>query len=170
TSVTFLDRAPDLDRFRRRMTEAVIGIPRLRQRVVNAPAGLGPPSWADDPDFDLDFHVRHVALPPPATERQLLDLAALLHEDAFDPARSLWNGKRSAGRRYEILSADLEKAKEAAHARGGTLNDLYVTAIAGAAGKYHRAKGAEIDELRASIPVSTRSDKSAGGNAFLPAR
>src|SRR3954471_3130062 len=90
TSVTFLDRSPDVARFKRRMAKAVVAIPRLRQRVIGAPAGLGPPSWADDPDFDLDFHVRHVALPPPATTRQLLDLAALLHEDAFDPARPLW--------------------------------------------------------------------------------
>src|SRR5438874_6610863 len=88
--VTLLDQAPDLERFKRRMAKAVVAIPRLRQRVVAAPAGLGPPSWADDPDFDLDFHIRHVALPPPATNRHLLDLAALLQEDAFDPARPLW--------------------------------------------------------------------------------
>src|SRR5437870_2491410 len=79
SSVTFLDRTPDVERFRRRMLRAVASIPRLRQRVVNAPAGLGPPSWAEDPDFDLDYHIRHVALPAPAGVRQMLDLAAVLH-------------------------------------------------------------------------------------------
>src|SRR5206468_4489874 len=48
------------------------------------------PKWEDDPLFDLDFHVRHLSLPPPGTERQLLDLAALLSTDPFDHARPLW--------------------------------------------------------------------------------
>src|SRR5438105_6350634 len=89
--LTFLDRAPDFDRFRRRMERAVRVLPRLRQRVVPAPARLAPPEWADDPSFDLDFHVRRLAIPPPGTERQFLDLAALLYEDPFDRARPLWN-------------------------------------------------------------------------------
>src|SRR4051794_28217673 len=92
STVTFLDRSPDVERFRRRMIKAVAGIPRLRQRVVaGGPVGLGTPVFANDPDFDLDFHVRHIALPAPATDRQLLDLAALWHEDAFDPVHPLWN-------------------------------------------------------------------------------
>src|SRR5205807_8544883 len=90
STVTFLERVPDLDRFRRRMEHALVAIPRLRQRVVPAPAGLGPPAWADDADFDLGYHIRRVALPTPASDRTLLDLAALLQQDPFDPARPLW--------------------------------------------------------------------------------
>ena len=90
SSVTFLDRAPDVARFRQRMARAVVAIPRLRQRVVDIAGGWVPPAWADDEHFDLDFHVRHLALPAPATRRQLLDLAALLHEEVFDPSRPLW--------------------------------------------------------------------------------
>src|SRR4051812_21178220 len=89
-SVTFLDRPPDIERFRRRMRMAVAAIPRLRQRVVVPPGVLGGPVWVDDPSFDLSYHVRHVALPPGAGRRQLLDLAGLLYEDAFDPTRPLW--------------------------------------------------------------------------------
>src|SRR5205807_5872271 len=66
-------------------------LPRLRQRVVPPPARFAPPEWADDPSFDLSFHVRRLAIPPPGTDRQLLDLAALLYEDAWDRARPLWN-------------------------------------------------------------------------------
>src|SRR5947208_7428906 len=87
--LTLLDRAPDFERFRRRMERAVRVLPRLAQRVVPPPARFAPPEWADDPSFDLDFHVRRLALPPPGTERQLLDLAALVYEDAFDRARPL---------------------------------------------------------------------------------
>src|SRR5947199_2985474 len=88
--LTLLDRAPDFARFRRRMERAVRVLPRLAQRVVPPPARFAPPEWADDPSFDLDFHVRRLALPAPGTERQLLDLAALVYEDAFDRARPLW--------------------------------------------------------------------------------
>src|SRR5439155_7564227 len=73
------------------------------------------------------------------------------------PGSPLWSGRRSVHRRFEILSTDLESAKQAAKAMGGTLNDLLVTAVAGAAGAYHRAMGVAVDELRAAIPVSTRA-------------
>jgi diacylglycerol O-acyltransferase len=303
-SITLLDRPPDMDRFRRRMAAAAHRIRRLRQRVVNPPGMIGTPQWADDPSFDIDYHVRHLALPEPGTQRQLLDLAAVQYQDAFDvarplwqftvvdgleggkaallgkmhhtisdgvgairlsamfvdlerdpaeadadpeaeegagrhdtvpsgglslldtvgeaatealrvplgmgrqtlsnvlgaathpwsiphdagqalgaartalsqllvtqPARSpLWAGKRSMGRRFEIFSLDMETARAAAHTMGGTLNDLYVAGVVGGAGQYHRAHGVTVESLRASIPVSTRTDRSAGGNSFVPAR
>ncbi|TMK89645.1 MAG: DUF1298 domain-containing protein [Actinobacteria bacterium] len=45
-----------------------------------------------------------------------------------------------------------------------------MAALAGGAAAYHRAKGADVDELRVTMPVNIREDKSAGGNAFSPAR
>lgn len=89
-NVTILDRPPDLERFRRRMEHAVQAVPRLRRRVQPAPANLAPPLWVDDPDFDLDRHLRHVALPKPGSLRQLLDLATLVVADPFDRTRPLW--------------------------------------------------------------------------------
>lgn len=88
--VTFLDRPPAFDAFRRRMAGAVAQLPRLRQKVAPAPGRLAPPAWVDDPYFDLDFHVRWLGLPGPGTERQLLDLAAVELQDPFDRARPLW--------------------------------------------------------------------------------
>ncbi|TML57113.1 MAG: DUF1298 domain-containing protein, partial [Actinobacteria bacterium] len=82
---------------------------------------------------------------------------------------SLWTD-RSLGRRFEILSVSLDDVKRAAKGLGGTVNDLFVAAVAGGAGTYHRAKGAPVDELRMSMPVSIRDDRSAGGNAFSPTR
>src|SRR2546428_6439099 len=82
-TVSFLDRPPDVAHFRRRMAHVAARIPRLRQRIDGR-------QWVDDPDFDLDYHVRHIALPPPGTERHLLDDAARDYEHAFDPARPLW--------------------------------------------------------------------------------
>ncbi|HEY0558659.1 MAG TPA: wax ester/triacylglycerol synthase family O-acyltransferase [Frankiaceae bacterium] len=65
-------------------------LPRLRQRVRQVPAGLGRPVWVDDAAFDLSYHVRRVALPPPGTEAQLRALVARLQSRPLDPDRPLW--------------------------------------------------------------------------------
>ena len=72
------------------MERATYAVPRLRQRVQPAPANLTAPMWVDDPNFDLRYHVRHMALPKPGTMRQLLDLASLIACDPFDRTRPLW--------------------------------------------------------------------------------
>lgn len=89
-NVTILDRAPDLDRFRRRMAKAVTTIPRLRQRVVPGFGRLAPPEWQDDPSFDIDFHVRRDGLPKGATDRDLYDFATRYWQAPFDRTRPLW--------------------------------------------------------------------------------
>jgi WS/DGAT/MGAT family acyltransferase len=89
-TVMLLDRAPDFDLFRRRMERTAIAIPRLRQRVLPSAANLSPPTWVDDPDFDIDLHVRRIACPKPGTLRQVLDLASLIVADPFDRTRPLW--------------------------------------------------------------------------------
>jgi len=294
-NVTLLDQPPDRDRLRARLARATTMVPRLHQRVVPALGRLAPPEWRDDPDFDLDFHVRWVALPAPGTMRQLLDLASSIVHDPFDRTRPLWefvvvegveggraamvqklhhavtdgiggirmseqfidlardatepiapdrpvpqpiesslvdttmetlthnmrrglgvlrrgaggaigmatDPRRAAGllddavelgrstlrqlvvtdgarsplwrarslrRHVEVLQAPLEEAKSAAKELGGSLNDLFVAAAAGGAGAYHRAAGQPVDELRMAMPVNTRTDRSAGGNAFTPSR
>jgi len=279
-NVTFLDRVPDLDAFRDRMEMAITALPRLKQRVSDAP-GIANPEWVDDPFFDLDFHVRRIAVPAPGDDRAVLDLAAQLSLDPFDRARPLWQftlveglegdraamvqklhhtitdgeggirlsamfldlerdatgpmggvpepavmedassspvdavrsamkvpiglargagdllvggnpldavrsilrqvavseparsplwSERSLRRHLEILSVPLEQVKVAAKALGGSVNDLFVCGAAGAAGSYHREKGAPVDELRMAMPISTRTDKGSGGNAFTPTR
>ena len=278
-NVTFFDCVPDIARFRDRMTMAIEALPRLRQRVYDAP-GIANPEWVDDPFFDLDFHVRRVSVPSPGDDRCALDLAAQLSLDPFDRARPLWQftlieglpdgraamvqkmhhtitdgeggvrlsamfldverdamepmggvpepaviesegqsagdmvrsamripmgiarggydalsagplesirsilrqlavteparsprwSERSLRRHLEILSIPLEQAKVAAKALGGSVNDLFVCGAAGAAGAYHRAKGTPVDELRMAMPISTRTDKGSGGNAFTPTR
>lgn len=303
-SLTLLDGTPDIARFRRRMANAVIALPRLHQRVRGgSPPQLNWPEWVDDTSFDLDYHVRHVALPPPGTIDQLLEFAAIEAQDNFDLARPLWTiwiveglaggrsallakmhhvitdgvggvrlsaqfidlepnptepeppadqpdqpeqtgqaeppadqpqaptadtagprpnplgvvtqaaklanrtarlathaalhpadvvataralvnqavvterahsplwaGKRGLARDFRIFSFDLDEAKKAAHTLGGTLNDLFVTGVAGGVAAYHRTHGTTVDDLRMAMPVNTRHDKSAGGNSFAPMR
>jgi diacylglycerol O-acyltransferase / wax synthase len=89
-TVMILDRAPDRDAFRRRVERATVAIPRLRQRVQPSPANLSPPVWVDDPNFDLDHHVRRIACPKPGSMRQVLDLASLFVADPLERTRPLW--------------------------------------------------------------------------------
>jgi WS/DGAT/MGAT family acyltransferase len=288
-SVTILDRPPDFDRLRARMDSAVHALPRLGWRVQPNPAALAAPLWVDDPDFDLDLHVRRVGLPAPGTRRQLYDLASMFVLDPLDRTRPLWqflvveglerdraalltkmhhtitdgvNGvrmsmqyfdltrdatapaggvvtshdaapipttsgvdalrgyieatlrlpigvarqvrdlladpaaipsagaaavdavrgaitqlsehdaarsplwtRRSMRRRLEVVRQPFESTRAAAKRLGGSLNTAFLTACAEAAHHYHVAKGAPVDELRATMAVSTRT-KGSGSNAF----
>jgi diacylglycerol O-acyltransferase / wax synthase len=260
---------------------------------VQPALGLQPPVWVDDADFDLTYHLRHLALAPPGDERDLFDLATLLTADPFDRTRPLWQmviieglsggraallmrfhhtlmdgeggarlslqfldferdapekpvppltdaapppppasaaevardvvtstmrvplglarewselvanpqripetsaaavtqiraivrqlsdtkralsplwTSRSLSRRLETLRAPFDDVKAAATALGGSINTAFITAAAEAAGRYHLAKGAPVDELRASMAISTRTKQTREANAFTLAR
>jgi diacylglycerol O-acyltransferase / wax synthase len=293
-NVTVLDCAPDREYLRRKLGRAVQEIPRLRQRVVPAFGRLAPPTWEEDPTFDLDYHLRWTALAGKRDERALLELATRIHQQPFDRVRPLWefvvveglrDGRaamvqklhhtvtdgvgglrlaerfldlerspaeldaappvnprasgipgptfvgralgtaahigrqaattstevakgagnallhpdrwpllaleagetvrsvvrqvvgtntarsplwtdRSLWRELVVLRVDFDTVKEAASRQGVTMNDLFVTAAARAAGEVHRRSGQPVTELRMAMPMSTRDDKSAAGNAF----
>ena len=46
-------------------------VPLFRRRLVTVPLGLDHPYWIEDPDFDIEFHVRELALPAPGNDKQL---------------------------------------------------------------------------------------------------
>jgi diacylglycerol O-acyltransferase / wax synthase len=83
---------PDWERFRSAHIWGTSMVRRLRQRVVEPALPLGPPAWADDPEFDLDYHLRRVRLPEPASMRELLALAQVVAETPLDRTRPLWTG------------------------------------------------------------------------------
>lgn len=89
-AVAVFERVPDWRRLRDRIDRATRVIPRLRQRVCSPPLRLGPPRWAVEPSFDLDFHVRRVRLAPPRDEDALLRALEPIAAGAFDRARPLW--------------------------------------------------------------------------------
>ncbi|MGQ0616067.1 MAG: WS/DGAT/MGAT family O-acyltransferase [Acidimicrobiia bacterium] len=64
--------------------------PPFRRRAVPVPLGLHHPVWIEDPDFDLDYHLRHVAVPAPGDHRQLAELASRLMSQPLDRDRPLW--------------------------------------------------------------------------------
>ena len=66
------------------------GARSFRQRLVRVPFDLDHPYWIEDPEFDLEFHVRHIALPKPGDWRQLCIQVARLHARPLDLAKPLW--------------------------------------------------------------------------------
>src|SRR3954447_22861780 len=65
-------------------------VPRYRQRVRPVPMQLGRPLWADDPHFQILYHVRHTATPRPGSDEQLRNLAGRVLGQRLDRAKPLW--------------------------------------------------------------------------------
>ena len=80
----------DMDAFVALIGRRLALVPRYRQKVREVPGHLGLPVWVDDPDFDLDYHVRRSALPRPGSEEQLRALVGRLIARRLDRARPLW--------------------------------------------------------------------------------
>ncbi len=74
----------------RMIAERLPLLPPMRWRLVEVPFGLDYPYWVDDEDFDLDFHVRELALPPPGTDEKLAEQVARIVSRPLDRARPLW--------------------------------------------------------------------------------
>jgi WS/DGAT/MGAT family acyltransferase len=65
-------------------------LPPLRWRLAEVPLGLDRPYWIEDPDFELEFHVRELALAPPGDDDQLAEQVARISSRHLDRARPLW--------------------------------------------------------------------------------
>lgn len=72
------------------ITERLPLLPPLRWRLAEVPLGLDYPYWFDDPDFDLHFHVRELALAPPGDDGQLAEQVARIFSRPLDRSKPLW--------------------------------------------------------------------------------
>src|SRR5664279_1720674 len=82
-------------------------VPRYRQRLANVPYGQGRPVWADDPHFNPRYHIRHAALPEPADDNALKQLAGRLFSQRLDRSKPLWEiwlVERMAGDRFALIA------------------------------------------------------------------
>ncbi len=78
------------DAIKKILEERLHLLPPFRRRLVEVPLGLDHPYWIEDPDFDLDFHVRHIGLPPPGNHRQLAEQVSRIVARPLDRSRPLW--------------------------------------------------------------------------------
>jgi diacylglycerol O-acyltransferase len=82
--------APDFDDYLDHVRGRLHLVPRYRQKLATPPFETGRPLWVDDPTFNLEYHVRHTALPAPGTEEQLFLLAARIASQQLDRSKPLW--------------------------------------------------------------------------------
>lgn len=81
---------PDYNRLKAALAERIRAIPRCTQVLRMHPFDMGPPEWVDDPGFDLNHHIRRVALPRPRDDAELFRVVADVLERRLDRDRPLW--------------------------------------------------------------------------------
>ena len=89
------------------VTRTLPRLPRYRQKVRFVPGQLGRPVWVDDPHFNLGYHLRHSALPPPGGEDEINNLMGRLMAVELDRHRPLWEMwmiEGLAGGRWGLIS------------------------------------------------------------------
>jgi WS/DGAT/MGAT family acyltransferase len=83
-------------------------VPRYRQKLAEPPLETGHPLWVDDPNFNIEFHVRHTALPSPGSEEQLLRMVGRIHSQPLDRSKPLWENwlieGLDGGERFALIS------------------------------------------------------------------
>ena len=82
--------APNFDAYLDHVRGRLHLVARYRQKLATPPLETGRPLWIDDPDFNLEYHVRHTALPAPGTEEQLFLLASRIASQQLDRSKPLW--------------------------------------------------------------------------------
>ena len=82
--------SPGYEAVARMVSAHLPSIPRYRQRVHFVPIALGRPVWVDDPHFNLGYHLRRTALPPPGGDAELRNLVGRVMSQQLDRGKPLW--------------------------------------------------------------------------------
>lgn len=89
--VSGLSQGYTFETFRAKLAARARLLPEFRAKLSDSRMNLGTPAWVDDPEFDIDAHVRRVDLPAPGGRTELCDLAARLVSAPMDRSRPLWD-------------------------------------------------------------------------------
>jgi diacylglycerol O-acyltransferase / wax synthase len=87
---TFGGPPPAVDEIREQIRGRLDLVPRYRQRLAHTALDRARPVWVDDTRFDLEYHVRHTALPAPGDREQLQSAVARAYSEPLDRSRPLW--------------------------------------------------------------------------------
>jgi diacylglycerol O-acyltransferase / wax synthase len=94
SSLTVFERtdpsAGTFEAFRQNVVDRLHLLPPFRRRLIEVPLGLDLPYWIEDPDFDVDYHIRHHAVPAPGNAQQLSEVVARIVGRPLDRSRPLW--------------------------------------------------------------------------------
>jgi diacylglycerol O-acyltransferase / wax synthase len=81
---------PTREEFTRHIESRLHLVPRYRQKLAFPRFEMGRPFWVDDPRFNIDYHVRHTALPAPGSREQLRGIAGRIFSQRLDRSKPLW--------------------------------------------------------------------------------
>jgi len=90
-SVAIIEGSLEYKDFRKIIMSRIHHIPKFRRRLMYPPFSIDHPYWVDDPDFNIDMHIRNVALPKPNDWKQLRRLASREFSEHLDHSRPLWS-------------------------------------------------------------------------------
>ena len=90
-SVTMIEGSLKFETFKKIIQSRIHKIPKLRKRLVYVPMSIDYPYWVDDPNFDIDLHINHIALPKPGDWKQLRSVASKIFSEPLDQSRPLWS-------------------------------------------------------------------------------
>ncbi|MFL5846194.1 MAG: WS/DGAT/MGAT family O-acyltransferase [Solirubrobacteraceae bacterium] len=116
-------------------------VPPFRWRLAEVPFGLDHPYWIEDPEFDLDFHIRETAVPPPGGNDQLAELVARICARPLDRAHPLWE-------LYVIHGLE--------DGRVGLLTKVHHAAVDGMSGAEIMSILYDLDPARREIPEAPK--------------
>ena len=90
-SVVVIEGGLTFETFKKKIHSCLHLMPKLRKRLVYVPMSIDYPYWADDPNFDIDMHLSHIALPQPGGWAELRDTASRIFSEPLDQSRPLWS-------------------------------------------------------------------------------
>ena len=90
-SVAIIEGALEFDTFKELLASRLHQMPSLRKRLMFVPMSIDYPYWVDDPNFNIDLHLHHVALPDPGGWKELRKMASQIFSEPLDRSRPLWS-------------------------------------------------------------------------------
>jgi diacylglycerol O-acyltransferase len=90
-SVIVIEGSLDFQTFKDTVHSRIHQFPKLHQRLIYVPMSIDYPYWVDDPNFDIDLHIKHIALPKPGSWKELRKIASQIFSEPFDQNRPLWS-------------------------------------------------------------------------------
>ena len=90
-SVAVIEGSLKFETFKQIIQSRIHQMPKMRQRLMYVPLSIDYPYWVDDPHFDIDLHMTHIALPKPGGWKELRDVASKIFSEPLEPSRALWS-------------------------------------------------------------------------------
>ncbi|MES2798080.1 MAG: wax ester/triacylglycerol synthase family O-acyltransferase, partial [Bacteroidota bacterium] len=90
-SVLVIEGSLDFETFKKTVMSRIHQFKKLRQRLVYVPLSIDYPYWTDDPNFDIDMHLKHTALPQSGSWKELRNTASHFFSEPLDQNKPLWS-------------------------------------------------------------------------------